>query len=324
MSGKLKYIWANRKAYIHRYLWPLPKFRREIVVMVDGIHTHGGLTDRFRNILSIYSYCDARNVPFKLFYIYPHNLEEILIPNDYDWRITRKDISFHIIDSEEIDLEVHASPETGEWNSLSAQNYFNKKHLSLLDDKLSCGRKIQYHEYGNAYFAKGHYAALFSTLFKPSAYLQEYLSKIVKEMPEPYESVTLRFQMLLGDLYEGNYEVLDEQAQEELISKCISKIEELKVSHYFSTQKVLVTSDSFRFLERIADKEYIYTIPGKMEHMDYTHNSDIKMNAKPFVDLFLLKKAQRLTLLKTGKMYKSGFPAFAAELGGKPFNIIDF
>ena len=53
MIDKLRAIIKDFPAYVKRYLWPLPKFRREIVVMVDGVHSHGGLTDRFRNILSV-------------------------------------------------------------------------------------------------------------------------------------------------------------------------------------------------------------------------------------------------------------------------------
>lgn len=314
MKGKLKYIWDNRKAYIRRYLWPLPKFRREIVVMVDGSQIHGGLTDRFRNILSIYYYCSEHNIPFKLYYVYPHRLEEILVPNNYDWRIAKNDISYHFLDSEEINLDVIDLPGSDD----------NEKHLAILNDKLSSGRKIQFHEFGNAYFAKGQYAVLFKTLFKPSAYFLDCLHNRTKNIVEPYESVTLRFQMLLGDFFEGEFEVLDEIEREALIIKCIDKIEELWSNHYFSTSKVLVTSDSALFIKHIAAKEYVYTIPGKMEHMDYTQNPDLEMNTKPFLDVFLLMRSKRLTQLITGKMYKSGFPAFAAELGGRPYHEIVF
>ena len=66
---------AGLNAYVRRYLWPLPKFRRELVAMVDGVHKHGGLTDRFRNMLSLYSYCKGKGIPFKIYYLYPCELE---------------------------------------------------------------------------------------------------------------------------------------------------------------------------------------------------------------------------------------------------------
>ena len=313
MGSKIRTIWRDRQAYLHRYFWPFPSFRREFVVMIDGKMTHGGLTDRFRHILSIFSYCKQYDIPFRIYYTYPCPLQDILVPNEYEWRIQDKELHWHFMDSAELDLYVD---EEGK------DEIYNAKHLAILD-KAALNRK-QYHVYGNAFFGKGQYRPLFDELFKPSSFFDKGLSKIRATMTLPYEAVSLRFQMLLGDWEEGRFEVLDEYSREVLIQKCVDKIDELWQTHYFSTQKVLVTSDSALFLKHISEREYVYTIPGEMEHMDYTHNSDIEMNAKPFVDLFLLKGAQRLTLLKTGKMYKSGFPAFAAELGGKPFNIFVF
>lgn len=317
--SKFSYIRANWRAYVKRYLWPLPRFKREVVVMVDGKLPHGGLTDRFRNILSIYSYCKTNEIPFKVYYNYPAPLTNYLVPNKYDWVIWSKNLSYHIWGSKEIVLYVNELPGAGEEKSSRARDYHNSLHLTTLDQELSKKRRLQYHVYGNAFFARGQYKSLFEDLFQPSAYLAKRLEAFRNSFSEPYESVTLRFQMLLGDLEEGAFEVLGRQQQEELLENCIKKIDELWRGNYFSTPKILVTSDSSRFISRISSKEYVYTIPGKMEHMDYTQNLDIEMNAKPFLDLFLLMQSKRLTQLITGKMYKSGFPAFAAELGGRPY-----
>ena len=321
---KIKYIWTYRNAYVHRYLWPLPRFRREVVVMVDGKMTHGGLTDRLRNILSTYSFCKEKGIRFRIHYVYPCPLTCFLLPNDYDWRISPSELSHHILDTREIVLMVKELPGSGQWKSSSERDYNNHNHLTILDRELSKWKKTQFHIYGNAYFARGHYRPLFEELFRPSPYLAKKVSESIASMPEPYEAISLRFQMLLGDLFEGSYEVLEATQRADLICICIAKIEELWQSHYFSTPKVLITSDSELFLSRIKDKKYVYTIPGKMEHMDFTKNPDIEMNVKPFIDLFLLKEARRITLLRTGKMYKSGFPAFVAELGDKPFYEICF
>lgn len=322
--NKLSVIWTNRQAYVRRYLWPLPRFRREAVVMVDGKMNHGGLTDRLRHILSVYSYCKEKHIRFRVYYIYPRPLTDYLLPAEYDWRISRKDISYHILDSYEIGLYVKDLPETGNRKSENAWEYKSREHINTLNKSFEKHRRAQFHVYGNAYFAKGNYKALFGELFRPSAFLENKLSQVMQGFDEPYESVTLRFQMLLGDFYEGDFEVLDEKGQEELIDRCCNKIDEMWKGHYFSASKVLVTSDSLRFLSRVAGKEYVYTIPGRMEHMDHTHNTDIDMNAKSFVDLYMLMRSQRLTQLITGKMYKSGFPVFAAELGGRPYEEVVF
>lgn len=134
----------------------------------------------------------------------------------------------------------------------------------------------------------------------------------------------MRFQQLLGDFKEGNFEILSNSKQELLIDKCKNKIIELYSNGFFNTKMILVTSDSTRFLQVIEKLSFVYTIPGKMEHMDYTQNFDIDVNAKSFIDLYLLSEAKCITLLQTEKMYKSGFPKFAAELGGKPYKEIIF
>lgn len=310
---KVNRIWTDRQAYIQRYIWPLPKFKREVVVMVDGVHCHGGLTDRFRNILSVYSYCKQKSIRFRLFYEYPHRLIDILLPAEYDWRTRYSDLSFHILDSQEISLYVTGNQESD-----------NPEHIKKLDEALGTAKRIQLHEYGSAYFAAGKYAALFRELFKPSEYLARRIENTLAQMPEPYESVTLRFQRLLGDFEEGRFEVLPEGSRQLLIQACLDKIDRLFYQGYFHTSKVLVTSDSPTFLALAQEKSFVYTIPGAMEHMDFTANSDLDVCAKSFVDLFLLMRSQKLTQLICGRMYKSGFPAFAAELGDKPYSEIVF
>lgn len=315
MLKKLKTIYQNRSAYIKAYLWPLPKFHREVVVMVDGVHTHGGLGDRLKLILSTYSYCKEHCVPFKIYWTYPFKLEKILLPNLYDWRIKESELSFSHYDSKEIGLWYQKRDALGCNNS--AQN------MAMLDKEIG-KKKKQFHLYGIMDFVFQDKHQLFEELFKPSRYLSERIAHCKLQLTSPYEAITFRFQQLLGDFKEGDFPTLHYTERENLKRLCKDKITELYNNGYFSTEKILVTSDSSTFLEEIKSLPFVYTIPGKMEHMDFTHNDDIDVYAKSFVDLIMLSKAKRITLLKSGLMYNSGFPAFAAELGGRPYSVIDF
>lgn len=317
MIDKLRAFIKDFPAYVKRYLWPLPKFKREIVVMVDGVHSHGGLTDRFRNILSVYEYCKENNIPFRLYYVYPCDLQQFLLPKAYDWTIKSSELSYSYYDSKELILYVRPI-ENVEPSEMIRIN--NEEHLYLLKDEMKRNKKIQYHLYGNTCLAAGHYQESWNELFIMTPFLEAHINQVRQNFKEPYESVTLRFQQLLGDFEEGNFETLSEDARDELIQTCIDKINDLYHTGYFSTPKVLITSDSQTFLKRVKELSFVYTIPGKLEHMDFTRNDNLEVNVKPFIDLILLSKAQRLTLLKVGKMYKSGFPAFAAELGKKHYN----
>lgn len=320
--SKYKDIVNNRKAYIHRYIWPLPLFRQEMVVMVDGKMSHGGLTDRFRNILSVYDYCKHHELPFKIYYVYPCDLRLILTPSSYDWIINANELSHHFADSKELTLYVKPIETYPDEERFTAEN--NLTHTAILDNAIRKYHHTQFQLYGNCMLAKGKYKALFEELFTPTAYLQERINQCLVHMKEEYEAVTLRFQQLLGDFEEGGFKVLPYDEKENLINKCIHKIIQLRKDGFFTTKKLLVTSDSSTFIRRVSNIPDIYTISGEMKHMDFTKDNSLTMNVKPFVDLFLLAKAKRLTLLRTGEMYKSGFPEFAAELGGKPFQEISF
>lgn len=84
------------KAYKRRYL-SVPRHTLEVVNMIDGTIKHGGLTDCFRNILSLYSWCKLYDLPFRIHYTYPCRLEEFLLPNQYDWRIKTSEISIKLM-----------------------------------------------------------------------------------------------------------------------------------------------------------------------------------------------------------------------------------
>ncbi len=287
--------------------------------MVDGELYHGGLTDRFRHIMSIYSFCKTNSLTFKLYYNYPCDLEQILIPNHYDWKIKRSDLSYSIMDSR--DILVYSQYKALHLN----KNTEIQQHLSILQNILNDKKSnFQYHVYGNCYFAEKEFPSLFNELFRPSELLQKKLDELAGN--KYYEAVVFRFQQLLGDFVEGDYPVLDVKQRTELVNTCINKIKELYNTGYFSTQKILITSDSETFLESVRKElDYVFIIPGRNVHMDYaSKNEKEEVYMKSFVDLFMLKNAKRITCLRTSVMYDTGFPQFAANIGNIEYKKIEF
>ena len=63
--------------------------------MADGRKSHGGLADRLRGIVSTYEYCLNHRVDFRIHFTSPFNLEDLLLPNEYDWRIGAGEISYN-------------------------------------------------------------------------------------------------------------------------------------------------------------------------------------------------------------------------------------
>lgn len=317
IKGRLK-----NKDFVRKYIWPLPRFRREVVAMVDGTG-HGGLTDRLRNALSVYSYCKTHGERFRLYYSHPCDLRQILEPNKYDWSIDNKDLTFSVYDSKELKLTVDV---LGTTHYSRAQIHdINARHwLHQLSSALKGNKHTQFHVHGNSYLAEGHQAALFAELFNPTALLQQRLDAVRSSLPAEYEAVTLRFQNLLGDFKEYGYMPLPENEQECLITICLDKIEELYAEGYFSTKQLLVTTDSSTFLERASRLTYVHTIPGRLAHIDNIVGDGLEESLKSFTDLLMLSQSSRVTLLQTGRMYRSGFPKFAAELGGVEFRLVEF
>ena len=57
------------------------------VFRVDGRMGHGGMFDRLKGLVSIYSVAKSQGKPFRILFTYPFRLETYLEPRDYDWRL---------------------------------------------------------------------------------------------------------------------------------------------------------------------------------------------------------------------------------------------
>lgn len=291
---------ANYNASYNTSTFPTKTY----IAIFDGKTRHGGLSDRLRGIVSLYAYCKKNNINFKILHDHPFTLTNYLIPNKYNWEIKATDLSYNNKSSRPVFLFTHFL------NSCYHKIYLKKFH-----------RFNELHIYTNTDIYDNEYTQLFNELFKPSNLLLNTINYNISNIGNTnFLAIVLRFQQLLGDFREDGYETLSLDEQKTLIDKCISKIEELSKNE----QKVLITSDSSKFLNEVSKLEYVYTIPGNVVHMDYTYDSTIEIYLKSFTDLFVLSKARKIILLKTGKMYKSGFPKRAALISNTNYEEIEF
>ena len=177
------------------------------------------------------------------------------------------------------------------------------------------------HLYTYSFFAMKTYREDFNKLFKPCKRLQHEIDTNLENIGCPYIAVVTRFQQLLGDFHEGNFKILDAKERTKLINLCINKIKEI---HRKDSRKILCTSDSFTFLKEVAKLDFVYTLPGKVVHIDYNENASYDTYLKSFVDFYMIGHADFTHLLVSGDMYRSGFPGAAAQAMGKPWDIIEF
>lgn len=303
-----------REMLYYSYI-PGSDFAPAVIAVCNSFSPHCGLADRLRHALSLYLICKDFNKEFKISYVVPFDLEKALVPASFDWSINKANMTRSPIYCKYIPIEsVYKSQGLDEDEEAEQQ----KNQIVRLTSR----PQHQYHIHGNMHYGKERWKEAFDTLFAPSDALAAKLETL--HLPDKYEAVTLRFQQLLGDFFEPGYKTLSSEERTDLIQKCISKLDELYKKQYFSTSRILITSDSSEFIRQAQRLPYAVTIPGPRTHIGYdpAPASDTFINS--FVDLFALKRACRITLLKTGDMYASGFPEFASIIGEIPFRIISF
>lgn len=281
--------------------------KRKIIAMIDGKIGHGGLSDRFWGILSIYKYCKENNEDFKLYFRSPYDLSHFLVSNEYKWNIEDEELSYDIR---------YAKPL---YISLLCFDYL--KTYSFVKSSLK-SKMLQLHIYSNTRtFPKRDFNKLFFELFKLTPELEREIERHKKSISGKYVSITFRFQQLLGDFHEGNFPILRTNEEKNgLINKCIDIVKSISKVH---NCRILVTSDSSNFLNSVQNIDKVYVIPGKVVHVDFCdQNETHNVHLKSFVDLFMLANADKLYLGNFTPLYHSGFPMTASCIGGKPYEEI--
>ena len=290
--------------------------RKGIIFMCDGKKKHGGLTDRLQGLLSTYSLAKKHKIPFYINWVEPFHLTDFLLPNDgYDWRIKNDDISFNDKTSFPAIMSLH--PKYEKWRNILNEFIFKSWFIHA---------KNQTHVYTNLNFASSDFPQLFSELFKPSDKLALGLKSHYEKLGSKYWSFSFRFNQLLGDLKDTIGFPLNKTDAELLINRNIEELTRL-LRNLPSDYKAFVACDSMTFLERIKNIDSrIYFIPGKIEHIDHASSfvcsDDVWL--KTFIDQHIIMNAKKVHLLRTGKMYDSGFPRFAAMIGGCEFLYHEF
>lgn len=323
LSGKIKRVMTSKRL--------LPFFNAIVMYKVKGLRTYsirknsggvifsacdnykacGGLCDRLHLILSMYLYAKEAKLPYKIHFINPFKLQDYLAPNKVDWLTEGPDYAHS-----ELLYVGYDSDRMGGWHKYKA---WNDKYIRRLV-RPTLKHPIVF--WGNVHAVpKDDFRTLFDELFTPTQAVQREIDSNLGLLGDDFIGITTRFQNLLGDFKELDINPLNEKEQESIINRCITKIEHLHRDN--PSKKVLVTSDSRKFLQCADRLEYVYTIPGKLIHMAFTFDSNYDAYIKGFVDLFVLSHSKKIFLISTGDMYCSTFPQTAAFLGNvEYYNIV--
>ncbi|MBQ7471813.1 MAG: hypothetical protein IJS97_05230 [Prevotella sp.] len=287
---------------------------KQIICMLDGKRKHGGMADRLRGIVSTYYIAKQLGYDFRINFVHPFPLIDYLVPNKVDWRISQEELCYNSEDAEPMFCGSQAT---------HVETWFQKTWIR----KRCLKAHKQLHVYTNAHILRlgNQFRNCFNELFRPSDALQKALDEQLALIGSEYDAMTFRFQQLLGDfIEESHFLILSPEEAQKLMERCVEQIEKLH-DKLKEKRRFLVTSDSVRFLKYASERlDYVYVVSGSLAHMDWTENIPFESNLKSFLDFYLISKAQRAFLFQTGKMYNSGFPRRAAQMGGVPFKHIRF
>lgn len=286
---------------------------KRVVYMCDGRTLAGGLTDRFKGILSLYALCEELGYEFRIHYTSPFLLATYLQPASYDWQISAADL--HPEKSAMLVLE----------NTDDAP-YQTRKQVQWLRRRLQESPE-EVHVITNSNYAYTQdYASLFHHLFRFSDALQKSLLAETASIDggRAYVSISARFLNVLGDFTETAASTpLPEAEAEALIERSMAQVEAIHARH--AEQRVLVTSDSERFISRVKTLPYVHVVEGGVAHTDLMpHDNAERMHLKLFLDFLLIAGAERVYMLRSGKMRESGFPYAASRLYERPFEKIEY
>lgn len=281
------------------------------IFMVDGRVGHGGMFDRLKGLISVYAVAQTQHKDFRIHWTYPFRLDKYLEPNTYDWRIKDKDMVYRFPQSRPLFLYGECYAPVRLMKNRKRESHFYYGYNSLTEINARFGKNFDWGE-------------LYRELFKPTAYLQQYLDFYQKEIGTTYIAVHTRFLNLLGDRNETDINpVLPHDEQLQLMQKATKAIRQIIDEHetkYFASLRVMLASDSMNFIH-YATKQIpsLYIVPGTVKHIDTAGKTDNSENIKLFTDYYLLAHAQKVYSLWHEGMWKSAFPEYAAKIGGVDF-----
>lgn len=290
-----------------------------VVFTVNGMVDSLGLADRLKGAVTLFQWCCLNNKAFRIFWSQPFDLRQYLVPAEYDWNLDAADMVYS--------------------SKVARPMMFIGVSEPLFLERLH--RAKQLHCFANRQLlvdAKFDWSDSFHRLFRPSPRLADIINDVKSSLADKYRrfitshpdaasspcyiALVFRFQNLLGDFKEADYAPLTEHDSATLMSQCHTALEHVRRMHPHSF--FLVCSDSLTFMNSVSQADDIFVVPGRVVHISYTENESFDVYAKSFVDLYMIAGATCVYNIVCGKMYPSGFPQTAAQIGKIPFSRLTF
>ncbi|MGM9803096.1 MAG: hypothetical protein ACI308_02860 [Muribaculaceae bacterium] len=284
---------------------------RAMVFCADGRMPHGGMFDRLKGAISVYAAAQVLHRDFRICFTSPFVLERYLEPNSYDWRLCEGGRSKSMWQARPVVMY-------GEWSNprrllkrrhRETHFYYGYDSLEYISNR--CGKKFDWGE-------------LYGELFKPTAYLQQYIDDCKHGLGDGYVAVHLRFMNLLGDKMEYDIDpTLPAAEQQSLKARALAALREVIEKNV--GYKVLLATDSESFSAYVSSEQPdVQFIPGEIKHIGTSAETSDEAVVKMFIDYYMIAGAKRVYNIVGPGMWPSAFPEYAAKIGRCPFERVHF
>ena len=275
--------------------------------VIDPNIKHPGLADRMKAMIDCYNIAKLNGYDFRIVFKMPFRLEDYLLPNAVDWVAEYTDLNY----------------------SLMGTRFFNELNFLKEDSwkgRTKLSKNKEYHSYsyvGNRQpkvFPESGYewSKLYAELFRPSDRLQAAIDQCGYD-ERSYVAVHLRFVNALENFEEvtcWDNALRTEEEKAALINRCKHGL--LKIKEENTGCRVLVFSDSKRFLDSLEDIPVEVLDHDSVGHVSYDGNEDATL--KTFVDLYMIARAKKVYRIDAPELYAwSGFAVTGAMIGGIDF-----
>lgn len=282
-----------------------------MVFCADGRMPHGGMFDRLKGAVSVFAASKVLHRDFRICFTSPFVLERYLEPNGYDWRLGKAGRCESVCGARPVVMY-------GEWSNpwrllkrrrREAHFYYGYDSLEYINRR--CGMQFDWGE-------------LYGELFRPTAYLQQYIDECKRDLGDGYVAVHLRFMNLLGDKTEFDVDpTLPASEQESLMTRALAELR--GVMERNCGKRILLATDSATFVERVRREEpEVQFIPGEIKHIGTAAETSDGAVVKMFIDYYMIAGAERVYNIVGPGMWPSAFPEYAAKIGRCPFERVRF
>jgi hypothetical protein len=300
----IKYHFINHDIFI--------KDNKKVILFIDGYGFNGGLTDRFKAIISIKNFALKYNLIFKLKYDHPFHLEKYMLYHNREIIATGEDLKWSMLNTEFIYIK----------DDPSSIPVFLKKFINRSQkNKIFIYTNLDWLPF--LYTPTTNTSIIWANSFKElftfnSSIIQKFEYFVSQSLnSNSYIILHARFTTLLNDFIDVTDINLSTEEENLLMKHIYNKM--LSIADLYKSQSFIIFSDSKKYLDFVQkmisfnDIKNMFIYSGSPKHTDRIYNSDNDYEYE-FVTFYFMINAKKIYQILGHNLYKSQFPLYASYI----------